>query len=137
MQLKRTGVILNTENFDACVAFYRDVFGLGVLFTRHDDDFRLSCLDVGDGSYLMIETEGVARPSGKSLAENAAKLRFHVDDIDAAYRRLMSFGIDAELKRCSWGTTINCYDPDGNRVGLRCEREFMAGLAADQDTLRR
>ena len=54
MKLSRTGVIINTERYEACVAFYRDLFGLEILFTKGD---YLTCFDF-QGSYLMIETEG-------------------------------------------------------------------------------
>ena len=56
MQLARTGIILLSRNFDACVAFYRDLFGLEVLFEKSYGDFRLSCLDMR-GGYLLIETD--------------------------------------------------------------------------------
>lgn len=32
MQIARTGIILNTERYDDCVAFYHDLFALLVLF---------------------------------------------------------------------------------------------------------
>lgn len=123
MKIHRTGVILNTENFDACVAFYRDVFGLDVLFEDSRDDFRLTCLDF-HGSYLMIETGGIARRGGKPISENAMKLRFNVGDIDRAARKLREFGIEAEIRRNDWGSTIDIHDPDGNRIGIRDESTF-------------
>ncbi len=123
MKLLRTGVILNTEKFDACVAFYRDVFGLDILFEDSDGDFRLACLDF-HGSYLMIETGGTARPGGKPIPANAAQLRFNVDDIDRAAKKLKEFGIDTEIRRNAWGATIDFHDPDGNRIGIRDETTF-------------
>ncbi len=86
MRLQRTGVILNTENHEACVAFYRDVLALPVMFEKHEGDFRLTCLEFG-GAYLMVETGGVARPEGKRIAENATKLRFNVADLEDASGR--------------------------------------------------
>jgi lactoylglutathione lyase len=127
MEFERNGVILNTENYDACVAFYRDVFDLPVMFETREGDFRLTCLDLG-GSYLMIETEGVARPGGKTMAESATKLRFNVTDIEAARRHLAAHGIAAPVECNPWGATINLVDPDGNRIGIRDEQGFRAQL---------
>ena len=46
-------MILNTQNYEACVAFYRDTLSLPVMFEKRDGDFQLTCLDFG-GTYLMI-----------------------------------------------------------------------------------
>ncbi len=127
MDIRRTGVILNVENFEQCVAFYRRAFDLPVLFEQTDGDFRLCCLAFG-GAYLMIETEGTAKPQGKTIAENATKLRFNVADMEAARERLLNLRIDAEIKTNDWGSTINVFDPDGNRVGIRDEAGFVGQL---------
>jgi len=123
MNLSRTGIILNTENFEACVAFYRDLFRLPILFQREG----LTCFDYM-GSYLMIETAGTARPAGKSIAECPGKLRFNVPDIEAALQAVRAHGIDAHIERHDWGTTINIHDPDGNRIGIRDEALFLQQL---------
>ena len=127
MDIARTGIILNTEKFDECVAFYRDIFGLKVLFEESHGDFRLTCFDFG-GCYLMVETEGHAKPEGKSIRESPAKLRFNVPDIHATAQALRDSGIDAEIIESDWGSTINIYDPDGNRIGIRDEEGFVNQL---------
>jgi len=124
MDISRTGVILNTENYDACVSFYQKIFGLPVMFKKSEGDFKLTCFNFG-GSYLMIENDGIAKSSGKSISENAAKLRFNVKDIDKTLKRLKYHGIDAQVEKFEWGTTINLFDPDGNRVGIRDEAKFL------------
>ena len=123
MKVQRHGIILNTENFDQCVSFYRKVFELPVMFEKTEGTFRLTCLEFGD-SYLMIETDGVANPSGKGVRENSTKLRFNVEDMEAALENVKAFGIDAEIVENDWGTTIHIFDPDGNRVGIRDEAGF-------------
>lgn len=125
MDIVRTGVILNTENYEACVSFYRDLFGLGVLFQREENGFRLTCFDYG-GTYLMVETDGFASPAGKTTQESPAKLRFNVADIHAALETVRAHGIDAEIVDHDWGRTIDLHDPDGNRVGIRDEATFAA-----------
>lgn len=119
MKLNRAGIIINTKHYEACVAFYRDLFGLKELF-RQDD---LTCFDFM-GSYLMIETEGAARPEGKGIAECPHKLRFNVPDIEEALKSVRAYGIDAKIERFDWGAVINLHDPDGNRVGIRDEATF-------------
>lgn len=123
MNISRTGVILNTEQYDECVDFYRKVFELKILFQQVNGDFRLTCLEFG-AAYLMIETGGFASTGGKSVSQNATKLRFNVTDINIALKKLPVLGIDAEFTRNDWGSTINLFDPDGNRIGIRDEAGF-------------
>lgn len=125
MKIVRTGIIINTENYEACVKFYQEIFSLPVLFTKTDGDFKLTCFEYG-GSYLMLENDGFANPAGKSIKECAAMLRFNVEDLSEALQRLKNFGIDAKIENYDWGSTIHIFDPDGNRVGIRNETKFMA-----------
>ena len=119
----RTGIILNVEKYRECVAFYKDLFGLKVLFETPD----LTCLDY-HGCYLMIEMEGVAKPEGKSMKENSTKLRFNVPDVEQALQRVRAYGLQANIEKHPWGSTINIHDPDGNRVGIRDEAGFRGQL---------
>lgn len=127
MKFVRTGIIINTEKYDECVAFYGDLFGLKRLFGERYGDFQLTCFEF-DGSYLMVETDGYAKPAGKSVRENSTKLRFNVTDIDDALAAIRAHGIAAEVTRNDWGSTINIFDPDGNRVGIRDEATFKAQI---------
>src|SRR5690349_19092522 len=88
MKISRTGIIINTKHHAACVAFYRDLFGLTIQFQKDD----LTCFDF-QGSYLMIEAEGAARPEGKSIAECPHKLRFNVPDVEEALQAVRAYGI--------------------------------------------
>jgi lactoylglutathione lyase len=132
MKFARTGVILNTENFEDCVSFYRNVFELKQIYEECEGDFRLCCLDFG-GTYLMIETGGVAKTGGKAISECATKLRFNVDDIDLALDNLTQHGIKAEIIKNEWGSTINLHDPDGNRIGIRDEATFVQQIQNKSD----
>lgn len=124
MNISRAGVILNTEKYDECVDFYKKVFDLKTLFRQVDGDFRLTCLELGS-AYLMIETGGFASTQGKSVSQNATKLRFNVADINIALDILTAHGIGAEITHNDWGSTINLFDPDGNRIGIRDESGFV------------
>ncbi|BES73378.1 VOC family protein [Marinobacter nanhaiticus D15-8W] len=127
--IARYGIILNSENFDECVAFYRDLFGLRELFKRDEDGFRLTCLEYGDG-YLMIEQGGKAKSGIKSPEEGSFKLRFNVEDMAEALAKIRAWGIDAVITKNAWGRTINISDPDGNRVGVRDEAGFALQINA-------
>lgn len=116
--IARYGIILNTEHYLECVAFYRGLFGLRQLFERDEGGFKLACLEFGHG-YLMVEQGGKAKKGVKSLEEGSFKLRFNVDDLDEALRKITSWGIQATIAEHAWGRTINISDPDGNRVGIR------------------
>lgn len=127
MQVERAGVILNTANYEACVAFYRDVLGLDVLFSEGREGDRLCCFEFGD-AYLMVETGGHANPAGKGIREGAAKLRLNVRSLEDAQRHLAERGVRAEISRFDWGSVIDIFDPDGNRIGIRQESEFARQL---------
>ena len=127
MNIARTGIILNTENYDHCVAFYRELFGLPILFQEQYGDFRLTCFEFND-SYLMVETGGHAKPTGKTNREGAAKLRFNVARLGDALQLIRDYGIAAEISTHDWGATIDIFDPDGNRIGIRDEASFASQI---------
>ena len=127
MDISRTGIILNTERYEECVSFYKDLFNLSVLFQEKDGEFKLTCFEFY-GSYLMIETGGVSKPSGKTMEESSTKIRFNVPDIDVALSVVKGYGIEAEILKSSWGSTININDPDGNRIGIRDETTFASQI---------
>jgi lactoylglutathione lyase len=118
MKIEKHGIILNVEKFDECVAFYKDLFKLSEMFSKVEDTFRLTCLEFGD-SYLMIETEGVANPSGKDVSQCPTKLRFNVLDIHNA--------LECEN---DWGSIISIFDPDGNRISIRDDSGFKKQVQA-------
>lgn len=127
MDITRTGVILNTQNYRDCVSFYRDIFDLKLIFEKSEAHFKLTCLTFGD-SYLMIETDGIAVPEGKTMAQGSLKLRFNVCNLEAALIRTQKLRPEAKIIELPWGSTINIFDPDGNRVGIRDEATFANQL---------
>ena len=108
------GIILFTERYEACVAFYRDALGLPVVF----DKGHLICLGFG-AAYLMIEKEGAAIDGAKSRAQNPTILRFNVADVEAAAKMLRGRGIAVEAGTFDWGKIGKFQDPDGNLCELR------------------
>lgn len=123
MQFRRTGIVLFTENYDKCVDFYVRALALPVLFSLDDKQAKLTCCDM-NGQYLMIETGGTAVAHGKNRLQSPVLLRFNVEDIDACIAELERQGVNAKLRRESWGTIADFTDPDGNRCQLRDEKTF-------------
>ncbi len=120
------GIILGTERFAACVAFYRDVLGLPVWFEKHE----LVCLRFGEGN-LMIETGGMAVDRNKHNSENPTMLRFNVDDVAAAAAALSKRGVSIEMKTFNWGTVATFAGPDGNICKLKnADDPFFKGILA-------
>jgi lactoylglutathione lyase len=114
LAVRTHGIILETERFDACVGFYRDVLGLAVWFEKPG----LVCLRFGNG-YLMIETGGVARNGRKPQSENPTTLRFNVDDVEGTAHQLRSAGIEVIVEPFDWGIVGTFRDPDGNACQLK------------------
>lgn len=119
----RSGIILLTENYRACVTFYRDTLGLPVLFALDRPGSVLTGFDLG-GAYLMVEDGGHARPGGKTGSEAPVKLRFNVEDLDQAAADLEARGVGLVRRDHDWGSVADFHDPDGNPCQLREERGF-------------
>jgi lactoylglutathione lyase len=113
MEIKTTGIILLTENYEACVAFYKDTFNLPTIRQKQG----LTTLEFG-GAYLMIESGGYAMSGKKTRQQNPTVIGFNVTDIEAAAQELQGRGIDVEVMQFDWGTIGVFYDPDGNRCEL-------------------
>ena len=124
MNIEQCGIILNVFHFDACVSFYKTVFGLEEMFSKVDGDFRLTCLAFGS-AYLMIETGGVASDGEKSVAQTATILRFNVADIHEAFAAIREHDSNARLIENDWGTIVRCMDPDGNPISIRESAGFL------------
>lgn len=114
LEIVSYGLVLRTERFDACVAFYSEVVGLTVRFQKEG----LVCFRFGDG-YLMVETGGRAKDGPKPAGQNPVKLRFNVPDVDAAAETLRSRGADVTVERFDWGVRGEFLDPDGNICALK------------------
>lgn len=124
-QVQCHGVILFTERFEDCVAFYHQKLGLPLWYEKPG----LCCLHFGSG-YLMIERGGVGKAARKGLSENPTILRFNVADVAAAARSLAAEGIAVDIKHHSWGTTGAFLDPDGNVCGLKnADDPYFLGTA--------
>lgn len=123
MNFTTAGIILFTENYERCVAFYGEVLELELLHQIDREGERLTTFSLGE-NYLMVETGGVASQSAKSVAQNPTKFRFNVPDVVAASKFLKRKGVDVTIAIHTWGTTAEFNDPDGNLCALRSDDGF-------------
>lgn len=123
MNFSTAGVILFTQNYDACVDFYGRALGLEMLHRIDRPGERLTTFKLGD-SYLMVETGGLSSDQPKTVAQNPTKLRFNVRDVAVAAKDLKTRGITPRIHHHSWGTTAEFTDPDGNPCALRSHDGF-------------
>ncbi len=121
MKYERTGLILCTEKYDECVAFYSDVLNLPISGSLDDEHSKLTVLSLGVNTYLMIETGGQAIPSGKNATQNPVWLRFNVKSVNDSAQELLEKGVEVKIRREIWGTVGDFMDPDGNICSLREE----------------
>ena len=120
MQFSKAGIILLTARYEDCVAFYRDVLELPLMFQLDRADSTLTCFDLG-GVYLMVEP---GLPDTGTATYSPVKLRFNVEDVEGSAARLREKSVDSVVQRHSWGITAEFTDPDGNRCALRSEQGF-------------
>ncbi|WP_425404229.1 VOC family protein [Hwanghaeella sp.] len=123
MRFTRLGIILFTRNYDACVHFYTGTLGLPVMYAKDEPGSKLTCCDYG-GAYLMIEGGGPDPAETKTVDQNPTKLRFNVEDVEAAAAELRRKGVPLTVESHPWGTIANFTDPDGNLCSLRDEGTF-------------
>ncbi len=123
MKYERTGVILCTEKYEECVLFYSKLLELSVLESLDNEHSKLTVLGFGKDTYLMIETQGKAVSSGKTLEQNPVWLRFNVKSVEDSARELRAKGVQVLIRKESWGTVGDFMDPDGNICSLREEKD--------------
>ncbi len=116
---------IQTTNFEAAKAFYRDVMGCRVAHECDIDVRKLCLLDLGDGSH--IEIIGIPQsmvPAGPTQAFPLVHIALRVDDVDAAVDRVRAAGrpLTMEPKDVSLGTMpvrVAFFDgPSGESVEL-------------------
>ncbi len=123
MDITRTGLILNTENYEACRDFYGSVLELPLLHQIGEGEDEITVFAFGS-SYLMVEHEGMSHRSTKPNAVCPTKLRFNVPDVTKAAKELSDKGVEVTIRKHDWGTTGEFADPDGNRCAFRSDKGF-------------
>ena len=107
-----SAVTLAVRDMARSVEFYQEQIGLEFLYGGREASF--TSFRVG-GGYLNLTLEGQAQPSWWG------RLIFHVDDVDAHYRRLTGFGLHPTTQPADapWRERyFHINDPDGHELSF-------------------
>jgi len=125
MHIKKTGFILYTIKYEACVNFYEQVLGLSVLYRKE----TLTCFNF-HGSYLMVELDDETEEIEPSFpTRDRACIRINVKNVKEACKQLDSNSITYSYAEYDWGTIAKFRDPDGNLIGFRSAKEHEADVS--------
>ena len=105
-------ITLWVNEYDACLAFYRDVLGLP--------------LEASDENFAQFATQGTKlylhRLGDKSLLRSRGlEIHFEVPDVDVAYSKLLDRGVQFEHQPANmpWGARMAAFrDPEGNAIEI-------------------
>jgi glyoxylase I family protein len=105
------------DDLERAEAFYRDVLGIQRSSIPSYNPASIVFLACGESMVHLIRyTDNVARPGRKGI-----HWAFEVDDLDDAYRKVVSAGCEIETPislRPDSTTYFFFYDPEGNRIEL-------------------
>jgi len=119
VEIVKTGFILYTINYEACVTFYEELLGLKVLYKKQ----TLTCFDF-NGSYLMIEVDDETdQEISKVPTRDRVCIRVNVESVKKACEILDKNSIRYTYGEFDWGTIAKFRDPDGNLIAFRSAKE--------------
>lgn len=103
---------LHTRDYDASVAFYRDVFAWDVHVAADTPGFRYSTLGEGDGQLAGIMDAGAFLPEGVPAHWS---VYFRVEDADATVATILRLGgsVVAPAEDTPYGRLATVADPTG------------------------
>ena len=116
--------MLTVPDFDHAVAFYRDALGLEQLADWSGEDGRVILLDAGRATLELFDerqAESVDRIEAGRRISGPVRLAVSVEDVDAASRRLLPAGAEAESAPVvpPWGgRNARLRTPDGLQLTL-------------------
>lgn len=114
---------LHTRDFDATVAFYRDVFGADTHVLSDTSEFRYTILKQGEDFAGVMDATGYL-PDGVPAHWS---IYFGVDDTDAALAKIVELGgaIVAAAEDTPYGRLATAADPTGAQFKLVAPNEAM------------
>jgi predicted enzyme related to lactoylglutathione lyase len=118
MTVEKLTFVITTPNFEAALAFYRDLIGLRVL-EEWSDFGHGAVLEALEGAAVeLIDTPEAATPAPR---ERTAFIGLQVTDVDEIHARLVAAGasVNAPPTAKPWGGRgFTAFDPDGLPVNV-------------------
>ncbi|HAS43635.1 MAG TPA: glyoxalase/bleomycin resistance/dioxygenase family protein [Microscillaceae bacterium] len=124
MNFDRTGIILYTLHYQACVTFYEEVLQLKKMF----ENDTLTCFEFGS-AYLMVEIDDEYDSTQPEKGRTRTCLRMNVPNVKALADRLKAHQIEVDYQEQAWGTIAKFYDPDGNLCAFKDSEKFEKQIA--------
>jgi predicted enzyme related to lactoylglutathione lyase len=108
---------LHTRDYDASVAFYRDVFGWDTHVMSDAPEFRYTTLGEGEGALAGVMDASAFLPDGVPAHWS---IYFGVGDTDAAVAKVVELGGTLVLpaEDTPYGRLASCADPNGAHFKL-------------------
>ena len=118
MSYKLYAVRIFSFQWEASLAFYRDVLGLPLHFS--DENLGWAQFDL-QGSYIGLERCDPDDPEVRALVGRFVGISIQIDDIHATYDSLRAKGVKftGPPEKQPWGGSLAHFaDPDGNVLTL-------------------
>lgn len=118
MSFKLYAIRVFSHQWEAAVAFYRDVIGLPLTFSSEASGWAE--FDVG-GASLAVERCDRGDPEAAGLVGRFVGVSLQVSDIEQVYQTLVARGVPftGAPERQPWGGSLAHFrDPDGNVLTL-------------------
>ncbi|MBB6171758.1 putative enzyme related to lactoylglutathione lyase [Nocardiopsis mwathae] len=128
-------ISLWAEDVVAAKEWYTEVLGIAPYFERRGPDGRLAYVEFRFGDYrseLGLIDRRYA-PAGHSSGTGGTVVYCHVNDVKAAYDRLLSLGAaehEAPTDREEGFITASVLDPFGNILGVMYNPHYLGMLAS-------
>ncbi len=120
MEFDKTGFILYTIKYNECVAFYKNILELEIIFNAEN----ITCFSFGN-SYLMVELDDEYNTDLFNENERIKTcLRMNVPNVKLVADKLISKNVSVDYQEHSWGTIAKFYDPDGNLCAFKDSQKF-------------
>ncbi|OAK09689.1 glyoxalase [Bacillus wiedmannii] len=124
-----TTVSFWTNDLTAAKKWYAELLGLEPYFERPGyAEFRL-----GDYQHELGLIDSRYAPNGSATGPAGAVVYWHVDDVTATFKKLLSMGAkeyEAPTERGEGFITASVFDPFGNILGIMYNQHYLEVLSS-------
>ena len=119
------------DDMDAAKRWYADLLGIEPYFERPGPDGKVAYAEfrIGDYQHELGLIHRAWAPPGAASQPGGAVLYWHVDDIEAAFRKLLSMGATEYQPITPRGdlgfVTASVVDPFGNVLGIMYNPHYV------------